>query len=164
MPGGSKPRVLNVRPQSAAQAREAKANDAHRRARIKAARRKPVRQRSARMTARMKLYNERKAAYLTAHPYCCACKQLAAAIEVPGAIDGLAAFQKANSQQFAASVATIKQHPATTIHHRRGRGKLLLAEEHWAGACVPSHRFITDNPTLATAAGLGCEQGEWWKP
>lgn len=46
-------------------------------------------------------------------------------------------------------------HPATEVHHRRGRvGALLTAVEHWSPLCHGHHVFVTEHPSEALAMGL----------
>lgn len=90
--------------------------------------RKPIRRRSASMSAKMKTYNAKRAEFLAARPECFACKQLASAISRMTMLPAkFHTFQIRNALAFSAEVTPHRRHAATTIHHLRGRaGKLLL--------------------------------------
>ena len=46
-------------------------------------------------------------------------------------------------------------HPATEVHHRKGRvGALLLDEKHWSPLCHDHHAYITEHPAWAYEAGM----------
>ena len=104
-----------------------------------------IKSRSKVMRGKMAYYNIRKRVFLQANPVCDACDRLADESATPYPIRK-------------------PTHPATEIHHKRGRfGKLLLDERFWVGVCSPAHRFIHDNPEIARKAGLLAQPGEWGK-
>lgn len=56
-------------------------------------------------------------------------------------------------------------HPATQIHHTRGRaGTLLLDARFWKGVCAGIHDYIGDKPDWAREEGLLCAKGDWNTP
>jgi hypothetical protein len=42
---------------------------------------------------------------------------------------------------------------ATEVHHKRGRGRFLLATETYMSVCWACHKLIHDNPAWATKKG-----------
>ena len=100
---------------------------------------KPIAFRSKSMVAKMKIYNQMREAYLTARPYCFACKSLSAVL----GLEKRGEFMSAKTP-----------HAATEIHHRAGRGANLLREETWAGVCRAAHLYIHANPATAKRSGL----------
>ena len=42
---------------------------------------------------------------------------------------------------------------ATEVHHKAGRGALLLAVETWAAMCHECHRYATEHPREAIERG-----------
>lgn len=109
--------------------------------------RKRIRPRSQAMTARMKVYNERKAIFL-AQPENRLCQAM------------LKFWNHAFGLQHPAPLP-----PATQVHHSRGRaGALLLDERWWIPVSMTGHQMIQNNPDLARKLGLLCELGCWNKP
>lgn len=48
---------------------------------------------------------------------------------------------------------------ATEVHHAAGRvGLLLIAVEHFRPLCHDCHRWVTEHPLLAKAAGLSVDR------
>jgi hypothetical protein len=43
--------------------------------------------------------------------------------------------------------------PATEVHHKRGRGKFLLAEEYFMAVCWACHKLIHNDPAWAIRKG-----------
>ena len=101
-------------------------------ARSRIHRRKPLRRISPKHAKEMRLYRAARLAYLEDHPKCHVCYQ---------------EFREGGKRYF-------DVRPATEIHHKKGRGKLLLAQEFWIGTCAECHTHIHRNPKLAMKAGL----------
>lgn len=142
--GGLKPRTL-FKPNTTRLKKGSRSASAAVLRTLRPAPRARIKSRSKVMRGKMAYYNIRKRVFLEAHPSCDACHKLA------GAITTSYPIQKA-------------VHPATEIHHLRGRaGKLLLDERFWVGVCADAHRFIHDRPEVARKAGLLAQPGEWGK-
>lgn len=110
--------------------------------RIIATRKQPKRiaQRSASQKLRTAEYLAARRPFLAKRPNCEACPKMTGANPLVDA----------------------KPHPATDIHHKRGRlGKLLLDERHWLPCCKQAHDWIHRNPALARALNLLAQPGEW---
>ena len=43
---------------------------------------------------------------------------------------------------------------ATTVHHKKGRGKYLNDTDTWLGCCMPCHRILEEYPTFAKDSGF----------
>jgi hypothetical protein len=144
--------ALNVRAEIRRQEREAKRNDEFRRRRIEAAKRQRERQQakppkriapmSARRRSELTDYAVARRVFLKQRPNCEACAKLT----------GLHPCVDA------------KPHPATDIHHKRGRlGKLLHDQRYWIPCCQHAHDFIHRNPVIARALDLLAQPGQWNK-
>lgn len=133
MPGGSKPRVLNVRPQIAQEKRESKRADAFRKARIRDARRKLVRQVSDKQRGRNKAYKAVADVFKAFHPLCVCCGPI---------------FSR-------------PPRPTSDVHHQRGKlGPLLTDVRFFLPACRECHDWIGAHPSDARALGLLAQPGQ----
>lgn len=53
-------------------------------------------------------------------------------------------------------------HPATQVHHSRGRaGTLLLDVRYWKAVCSGAHEWIGAQPQDARRTGFLCAKGDW---
>lgn len=63
-----------------------------------------------------------------------------------------------------AAHADLRPHPATEVHHKRGRlGTLLLDTRFWIPCCQNAHDWIHRNITAARAVDLIAQPGQWNK-
>lgn len=142
--------ALNVRAEVRRQEREAKREDEHRRRRIAAAQRQRERQQAAprkriEATSRKRrtelvAYGKARREFLAERQNCEACPKMTG---MHPCVDS-------------------RPHPATDVHHKRGRqGKLLLDRRHWIPCCQHAHDWIHRNPALARALDLLAQPGEW---
>lgn len=138
--------ALNVRAEVRRQEREARRNDENRRRRIEAIKRsrEPKRKRIAPMSehrrAELLDYGIARKLFLRQRPNCEACPKM---VGMHPCVDA-------------------RSHPATDVHHKKGRqGKLLLNQKHWIPCCSHSHDFIHRNPAIARALDLLAQPGEW---
>lgn len=93
----------------------------------------PLRRQSPKRAAQQRLYTRLRLHYLAEHPDC----QI-------GPLRGL------------------PQHPATDIHHQRGRvGKLLCDTRHWLSCCRQCHEWAHEHPKQARAVGALAPAREW---
>lgn len=53
---------------------------------------------------------------------------------------------------------------ATDIHHKFGRGFLLMDERYWIGVSRRAHEKIHHDPNWARQNGLLAERGQWQNP
>ncbi len=108
--------------------------------------RKPVRAQSRTRAAQMRKYRAARARFFVQYPWCQCCSLIAPHSQ--GLLDGI----------------RIEPHPATEIHHTRGRtGTLLLDERFWEGTCRWAHIWIGAHPAKARELGLLCAKGDWNK-
>lgn len=57
-----------------------------------------------------------------------------------------------------------KNGTAINIHHKFGRGELLMDEQYWLQVCLECHVKIHNRPEWARKAGYLAKSGEWKSP
>lgn len=92
-------------------------------------RRKPLSKVSAKRKREGKTYAELRKKFLEDHPFCEVCK-------------------------IRTAVERIDVKPSTDVHHKGGRGRLMLRVDTWMAVCRTHHEMIHENPAWAKSVGF----------